>query len=106
MMEDHFGTARGYEGYAHIRELLRSAGKEKSAESYVNVQVWGTPQQILDKLERRRRILGDFELNVCASYAGLPYEDVERSMRLFAREVLPEVRSWSSAGAAEARGVA
>jgi alkanesulfonate monooxygenase SsuD/methylene tetrahydromethanopterin reductase-like flavin-dependent oxidoreductase (luciferase family) len=104
MMADHFGRARGYEGYAGIRELLRSSGKEKSAEGYVDVQVWGTPQQILDRIERRTRILGEFELNVCASYAGLPYPDVERSMRLFAREVLPEVRSWTGPGASEAHG--
>jgi alkanesulfonate monooxygenase SsuD/methylene tetrahydromethanopterin reductase-like flavin-dependent oxidoreductase (luciferase family) len=97
MLEAHFGTAKGYEGYAKIRELLQTAGKEKASESYVNVQIWGTPQQILDKLERRRRLIGDFELNVCASYAGLPYDAVEKSMRLFAREVLPEVRSWREA---------
>lgn len=100
MLEDHFGTARGYEDYAKIRDLLKTAGKEAAGEAYVNVQIWGTPQQILDKLERRRQILGDFELNVCASYAGLPYAEAEKSMRLFAKKVLPEVKRWN--GAAEA----
>jgi alkanesulfonate monooxygenase SsuD/methylene tetrahydromethanopterin reductase-like flavin-dependent oxidoreductase (luciferase family) len=94
MLEQHFGSARGYEAYGDMREYLRATGKTESAEAYVDTQIWGTPQQILDKLERRRQIIGEFELNVCASYAGLPYDEVERSMRLFAREVLPEVRTW------------
>jgi hypothetical protein len=61
------------------------------------VQACGTPQQILDKLEKRRKVLGDFEWNVMLSYAGLPFADVESSLRLIGKEVLPEVRSWGAA---------
>ena len=85
---------KGYEAYAGAVDILKAAGKEQSLEDYVNVQAYGTPQQILDKLEKRREVVGDFEWSVMMSYAGMPHEEVEKSMRLFGKEVLPEVKSW------------
>ena len=69
---EHFGKAKGYEAYANAAEMLRQAGQEAATDAFVDAQSWGTPQQILDKLERRRATIGDFELNVVASFAGLP----------------------------------
>ena len=56
---------------------------------YLDVNVWGTPDQILERLHARREVVGDHDLTCCFRYAGLPYDDAEASMRLFAREVLP-----------------
>jgi hypothetical protein len=49
---------------------------------------------IVEKLARRRELLGGFELSLIASYGGMPYEEVERSARLFSEKVLPEVKRW------------
>ena len=38
-------------------------------------------------------MVGDHDLTCCFRYAGLPYDEAEASMRLFAREVLPVVQS-------------
>ena len=35
---------------------------------------WGTPDKILRGLEARRKMLGDFELNVAFRFGGTPYE--------------------------------
>ena len=91
---DHFSKLKGYEAYGNAAEILRQTGQDAACEAFFQNQHWGTPQQILDKLEKRREILGEFELSICASYAGLPYKDVESSLRLFSQEVLPEVRNW------------
>ena len=69
---------KGYEAYAGAVDILKAAGKEQSLEDYVNVQAYGTPQQILDKLEKRREVVGDFEWSVMMSYAGMPHDEVER----------------------------
>ena len=45
---------------------------------------WGTPDKILRGLEQRRKIVGDFELNVAFRFGGTPYEVAERGLRLFA----------------------
>ena len=37
------------------------------------------------------------------SYAGMPWDDVERSMRLFARRVMPELKAVAPADVALAR---
>ena len=95
-LEDYHKKTKGYEAYGAAADILKAAGKEKSLHDFVEVQAWGTPQQILDKLEKRRQILGDFEWNVMASYAGMPFETVESSVRLLGKEVLPEVKSWGA----------
>jgi alkanesulfonate monooxygenase SsuD/methylene tetrahydromethanopterin reductase-like flavin-dependent oxidoreductase (luciferase family) len=93
-LDGYHGRTKGYEAYGDASKLLREMGKEAAAEDFVAQQAWGTPQQILDKLEKRRRVIGDFESNICTSYGGLPFTDAEASLRLFAKEVLPEIRSW------------
>ena len=47
---------------------------------------------MLDRLLARREVIGDFDLTCCFRYAGLPFEDAQRSMRTFAAEVLPALR--------------
>ncbi len=96
MFAEHFGKSRGYEAYAQSTEMMRAAGLEKTLEIYVEAQAWGTPQRILDRLERRRGILGDFEMNVCTSYSDLTMDEIEKSMGLFAKKVMPELRSWGA----------
>ncbi|HUE39923.1 MAG TPA: LLM class flavin-dependent oxidoreductase [Candidatus Binatia bacterium] len=99
MFADHFGKARGYEAYAKSSEMMKAAGLEKTLEIYVEAQAWGTPQQILDRLEKRRGILGDFEMNICPSFSELTFDEIERSTRLFAKKVMPELRARDAARA-------
>ena len=61
---------------------------------------WGTPDRILRGLEERRRVIGDFELNVAFRFGGTPFDVAERGLRLFAKEVLPVLKSWGPAGRA------
>ena len=65
-----------------------------AANAFVDINTWGTPQQILEKIEQRKRKIGDFDLTVQVSYGGLTGAQAESSMRLFAEKVLPEVQSW------------
>lgn len=94
---EHFKDMKGYGDYATNAAILRDTGLEDAANGFVDINTWGTPQQILDKLEARRQALGDFDLTVQVSYGGMTGENAERSIRLFAEKVLPEVRSWQVA---------
>jgi hypothetical protein len=58
------------------------------------VQSWGAPATLLRKLAQRRGLVGDFELSLIVRYGALPVERVETSLRLFATEVLPELKRW------------
>jgi hypothetical protein len=57
---------------------------------------------IVRGLEERRKIVGDFELNVAFRFGGTPYEVAERGLKLFAKEVLPVLKSASSSKVREA----
>jgi alkanesulfonate monooxygenase SsuD/methylene tetrahydromethanopterin reductase-like flavin-dependent oxidoreductase (luciferase family) len=90
---DHFKRAKGYESYGSSVDMLRAIGLDKLCDMYLAVNVWGTPDQIVERLRARRAVIGDHDLTCCFRYAGLPYDDAEASMRLFARDALPTLRA-------------
>lgn len=92
LMSEHFKEVKGYDHYAKARDLFVEVGLETAVKTYCDVQTWGTPAQILDKLNRRRELLGDFELNLIVNYGGMTIEEADNSLRLFAKEVLPELQ--------------
>jgi alkanesulfonate monooxygenase SsuD/methylene tetrahydromethanopterin reductase-like flavin-dependent oxidoreductase (luciferase family) len=94
IMSDHFKNIKGYDHYATAGDLFKEVGLEIAAQSYCDVQTWGTPEMILERLEYRKKLMGDFELNVMAYYGGMSVEEGEASLNLFAKEVLPVIKSW------------
>lgn len=94
LMSEHFKDVKGYDLYANAADLFRQVGLEVSLQTYYGIQTWGTPEQILQKLEQRKELLGGFETLVIPRYGGMSVEDAEGSLRLFSQEVLPELRSW------------
>jgi alkanesulfonate monooxygenase SsuD/methylene tetrahydromethanopterin reductase-like flavin-dependent oxidoreductase (luciferase family) len=100
LMGDHFKKAKGYEAYGEAVDMLRDMGLDAFAEAYMNAQAWGTPRQILDKLEHWRSVVGPFDMIVGFRAAGIAYADAEGSMRLFAQKVMPELHRWDAKAAA------
>jgi alkanesulfonate monooxygenase SsuD/methylene tetrahydromethanopterin reductase-like flavin-dependent oxidoreductase (luciferase family) len=94
LMSDHFAKIGGYDSYATASQLFRQVGLEPAAKGYCSVNTYGTPEQIVEKLRRRRALIGDFELTMIANYGGMAPAEAEASVRLFADEVLPELRAW------------
>lgn len=92
LMGDHFAKVGGYDSYQSAADAFRQVGLEVAARAYCSVNLYGTPEQILEKLARRREIIGDFELNLISSYGGMCQEEAEASVRLFGEEVLPALR--------------
>ncbi len=96
MAADHFGKAKGYEYYEQMAKNLSSSGaKDASVEYFLNLQVWGTPDDCIAKIDEIRQKVGADHYTGVFSYAGMPIEDAERSLRLFAAEVMPEVKKFN-----------
>ena len=91
---DHFRSVKGYNAYQQKAEIARSTGLDGAVEGFMKAASWGTPDKILRGLEERRALLGDFELNVAFRFGGTPLDVAERSLKLFAKEVLPVLKSW------------
>jgi hypothetical protein len=71
--------------------MINEAGMSQMASDFVDAQTWGTPDQILETIRQKRAVVGDYELNCVFSYAGMPFDEVEASMRLFSEAVIPEL---------------
>jgi alkanesulfonate monooxygenase SsuD/methylene tetrahydromethanopterin reductase-like flavin-dependent oxidoreductase (luciferase family) len=102
---EHDGV-RGYEFYASISKHIDKRGADGAALEYVNLMPWGTPEQVLEKLAVLRDLLGPAAFNPCFSYGAMPIADAEASLRLFAREVLPVLKSWETEPLAKASPLA
>lgn len=98
---EHFKTVKGYDSYQQKAEIARSGGLAGAVDGFMQAASWGTPDKILRGLEDRRRALGDFELNVAFRFGGTPFEVSERGLKLFAKEVLPVLKTWQPAKAAQ-----
>ncbi len=92
LMSDHFKHVEGYDHYRSAVDVFQHVGLDRSLESYVNVQTWGTPERIVERLRARRELLGEYELDLIPWYGSMPFEEAEASVSLFAREALPALR--------------
>lgn len=92
MASDHFGKAKGYEYYEQMSKSLKGANKDASVEYFLNLQVWGTPEDCFNKIDEIRRKVNADHYTGVFSYAGMPIEDAEKSLRVFAAEVMPELK--------------
>ena len=106
MTAGHFAAIKGYEFYNNATKYINRHGNEGAAESFANLMPWGTPDQVLRKLERIRGVIDMNGIMCHFSYAGMPYDEAERNMRLFAAEVLPELKRWHTEPLAEPRELA
>lgn len=97
LMSEHFSTTKGYNAYAQKSEIARKTGLSGMTDGFMQAAVWGSPDRILRELEARRETIGDFELATSFRFGGIPIETAEASMRLFAKEVLPVVKTWKTA---------
>lgn len=86
------GFARAYRLSAidHY-ELGPDAGAE--LEAFAEAQLWGTPDQVVEKAAYLAEATRTGHLAYAFRYAGVPYEEAIASMRLFAREVAPRLRT-------------
>lgn len=96
---DHFKEIRGYEYYSKMTDKVAEYGDDDVRDFFLNLQVWGTPEQCLEKIKRIHQRVGQGSYVAVFSYGGMPQADAERSMRLFASKVMPELKAFDPAAA-------
>ncbi len=90
--KDHLKTTKGYEYYGKMADRLQKHGDQSAIDFFMNLQIWGTPEQCYEKILAVSNRLGSSAFSGVFSYAGMPWEEAERNMRLFAGEVRPELQ--------------
>jgi alkanesulfonate monooxygenase SsuD/methylene tetrahydromethanopterin reductase-like flavin-dependent oxidoreductase (luciferase family) len=94
ILGDHFEGLKGYDAYASAATVLRRMGETGFMKGFLDATASGTPDHILETYRARWDLLGPFEAAPAFRFGGVPYEDCEASLRLFAAEVLPVLQSW------------
>ncbi|MEZ5263597.1 MAG: LLM class flavin-dependent oxidoreductase [Acidimicrobiales bacterium] len=97
---EHFTKVGGYDFYAKMAGARQRVGEEKVVELFARNQVWDTPEQCIEKLRTIRATTDAAEFVGVFTYGDLPLELAERSMRLFAEEVLPALHADEAVAAA------
>jgi alkanesulfonate monooxygenase SsuD/methylene tetrahydromethanopterin reductase-like flavin-dependent oxidoreductase (luciferase family) len=89
----HFADTKGYEQYAESAKAIRDAGMDAAVVAYVDAQAGvGTPEEVIAKYRHRLDVMGPFHAAGAFFYGGMSVEECDRSTRLFASEVAPELR--------------
>ena len=101
---DHLARTKGYEYYGKMAEKIAQYGTDTVVDYFMNLQVFGTPAQCYEKILDIHERTGNSHYVGVFSYAGMPYADAERNMRLFAREVMPALQKLGDATPAGGRG--
>ncbi len=89
---DHLSQMPGYEYYGRVQQVVHEHGAQGVTDFFVDLQVWGTPEQCYEKIVDIRSRVGSETFIGVFSYAGMPAAEAEASMRLFASDVMPELR--------------
>lgn len=91
----HFKGLKGYEYYEAGAKEAEKLGRDGVARAFVEANTYGDPDAVIERIENRRDVIGDHVALFCPSFAGLPYESVDRTMDLFSSKVIPHFRAQS-----------
>ena len=91
----------GYEGIKGYEEyLLRQTADISPAEARLAArratQPIGTPEVIIEKIKSMQETISMEKVVIHMMYGGMPREKAEKSLRLFAEKVLPEIHSMAT----------
>src|SRR4029079_2901155 len=91
--DGHLANVKGYEfygGMAKTYSKMKDEGyRKKATDFYVKIQIVGTPDDCLQQIAELKRLTGTEHLIAEFSFGGLPHEQAEQNMRLFASKVMP-----------------
>ena len=91
--DGHLASVKGYEfygGMAKTYSKMKDEGfRKKATEFYVKIQIVGTPDECLQQVAELHRLTGVDHLVTEFAFGGMPHEQAELNMRLFADRVMP-----------------
>ena len=86
-----FEQIEGYEYYGALARNIEKHGLDNFCDFLADLQVWGSPQQVTEKLLELVEMTdaGGLVLPLC--FGGMPEAEANENFELFASEVLPEL---------------
>jgi alkanesulfonate monooxygenase SsuD/methylene tetrahydromethanopterin reductase-like flavin-dependent oxidoreductase (luciferase family) len=96
MLGSHLANLKGYESYAAQATVLRE-DPTLFTRGFYNSHPWGSPDKVIARATELAKAFGCNELMFVFKYGSMPMAEAEKSMRLFAREVMPALKALNPA---------
>lgn len=93
-----FASIEGYEYYAGLARNIQKHGLEKFNGFLADLQVWGTPDEVLQKLIGYVDYIDAGAMLVMLSYGGMPADVARQNHDLFVSSVLPRLKQYDVGG--------
>jgi len=92
MQAGHLKDMKGYEFYKGIHAHIGKRSPEGAAADFVRLMPFGTPQQVIEKIEYIHNTIGAQGVMAHFAYGEMDYDEANRNMRLFVDKVMPELK--------------
>ncbi len=92
----HLDNVKGYETYARNAATVR-ADPEAFRQNFVRDHPLGNPDQVIAQTRYLAETFGASEIMFSFKYGNMPIERAERSLEMFARDVLPALKDIDAA---------
>jgi alkanesulfonate monooxygenase SsuD/methylene tetrahydromethanopterin reductase-like flavin-dependent oxidoreductase (luciferase family) len=89
----HLEGKKGYEFYENIHKHIESRSDDGAAQDFVRLMPFGTPEQVVEKIEFIHNTIGARGVMTHFAYGGMSDDEANRNMRLFADKVMPELKA-------------
>ena len=93
-----FADVEGYEYYGKLAANIEKHGEDRFNAFLADLQVWGTPEVVTEKLLECVERTDAGALLVDLSFGGMSDAEVEHTVELFSREVLPHLHAHDVGG--------
>jgi hypothetical protein len=93
-----FEQIEGYEHYGALARNIHKHGLDNFCDFLADLQVWGSPQQVTEKLLDLVELVDAGGLIIPLCFGGIPHGEAQESFDLFTSEVLPEIKRHDVGG--------
>ena len=95
--KDHLSSTRGYEFYGKgFQQKIAEIGRDGVIDFLTGLAPFGTPEQVVERIRHFHDLTGMNAFIGVFSYSAMPWAEAERNMRLFATQVLPELKKFET----------
>jgi hypothetical protein len=96
LLGSHLEGVKGYREYGELQKALRQDA-DPFRQAFYRSHPWGTPDEVIKRATELADAFGTDEIMFIFKYGSMPMAATEKSMRLFAKEVMPALRELNPA---------
>jgi len=91
LLGTHLQSTTGYKEYGELQKALRQDASP-FRQAFYRSHPWGTPDQVIKRVTDLATAFGADEIMFVFKYGSMPMAATEKSMRLFAKAVMPALK--------------